>query len=94
MEAEKKNKNKSVMKKSFSLREHRTKWLHYEVIFLSNTYIYTYINPQTQSGYRAITQSYAAHQPCMGRYCRYNQYVLLKISMLDKHNCVIIVNTE
>ena len=59
IEAEKKRvKNKRVMKNSCYINKNRTKGLHSEVVSISNTYIQTYINPKTQSGDRARTQSY------------------------------------
>ena len=40
-------KRKSVMKKPFYIQKHRTKSLQDEVVSLRNTYIHTYINPET-----------------------------------------------
>ena len=39
-------------------------------------------------------QSYTVHQPHVGRNCKYNQSVLLNLSTEDKHNEVVIVNTN
>ena len=82
------------MTKSFSLQKHRTKHLHDEVVSLRNTCIHTYINPQTQSGDRAITQSYMVQHPHTGSNCKYNQYSVLNLSMGDKHDDLFIVNPK
>ena len=52
--------------------------------------MYTYINPQTHSGYRAIMQSYTVQQPHTEIDCKYNQSALLNLSMGDKQNDVVI----
>ena len=54
----------------------------------------TYINPQTQSGDHTITQSYTAQQPPMGSGFKYIKSALSNLSMGDKHNDVVIVNTK
>ena len=82
------------MTKSFSPQKKRTKRLQDNVVSISNTYIHTYINPQTQSGDRAITQSYMVQHPHTGSNCKYNQYSVLNLSMGDKHNDLFIVNPK
>ena len=57
-------------------------------------YIYTYINPQTQSGDRSITQSYTLQELYTGRDCKYILSTLLNLSMGDKQNNVFIVSTQ
>ena len=74
------NKNEEFHEKFISIRKHITKRLHKNIVSLWNTYIHTYINPQTHSGDHAITWSYMLHQPRMGRNCTYNQYALLNLS--------------
>ena len=64
----------NVMTKSFSLRKHRTKNLHDEVVSIRNTHINKYINPQTQPGDCEIIQSYTVYKPHTGRYFKYNQH--------------------
>ena len=82
------------MTESYSLQKNRTKRLHDDVISIKNTYIHTYINPQTQSKDRAITQSYMVNQPCIGRDCKQNKYALFKLSMGYKQNDVVIENPK
>ena len=88
------NKSKSVIIKSFLSENIQPKWLHDNIVSLSHTYIHTYINPQTQYGYRATMQSYTAQQPHTGWDCKYIQVALLNLSMGDKHNDVVIFNTK
>ena len=76
------------------LQKHITKGLNNEVVSISNTYIHTYINSQTQSVDRAITQSYTVQKPQTGSYLKYNQYALLNLIMGDKHNYLVIVNPQ
>ena len=53
-----------------------------------------YIYLQTQSGDRAISQSHTVQHPHMGSNFEYNQYALLNLSMGDKNNDAVIVNTK
>ena len=82
------------MKKSFYLQKHTPKQSHDDFISLSNTYTRTYINPKNQSGDRAITQSFAVHQPHTGSDCKQNQYALLNLSIFYTQNDVDILNTK
>ena len=82
------------MIKSFYLQNQRTKRLHNEVVSLSNKYIHTYINPQIQSGDRAITHYYTVHQHHMGSNYKQNQFALLNLSMGDKNSDSVIANTK
>ena len=56
--------------------------------------IHTYINPQTQSGYRAITQSYRVQKYHMGSDYKYIQSSLINLSMGDIQNELVIVNPK
>ena len=66
----------TVMTNSFSLQKHITKRLHDKFISIINTYIHTYINPQTQPVDLAITQSYTLHKPHTG-IIKINKSILL-----------------
>ena len=68
--------------------------MHDEVISFRNKYIHTYINPKNQSGDRAITQYYTVHHPHTWSNCKYNQPALLKLSMRDKQDDIVIVNKK
>ena len=60
---------------------------------LSRKYIYTYIYQYvTQSGDRAIMQSYIVHQNRTGINCKYNQSAILNLSTVNKQNDFVIVN--
>ena len=82
------------MPKPFAIEKKRSKRLHNKVVYIRNSYIHTYINPQTQLVDRAITQSYTVQQPHTGRNCEYNQYALLNLIMIYKQNDVVIVNPK
>ena len=52
------------------------------------------INPKTHSGDRAITQSYKVEQTHTGNDCKYIQASFLNLSIGDKQNDFVIVNTK
>ena len=88
------NKKYECHDKVISLQKLRTKQLHDNFVSLSNIYIHTYINLQTQSGDHAIIQYYKAQQPCTKTDCKYNQYAVLNLIMGYKQNDLVIVNTK
>ena len=87
-------KNYKCHEKVISVWLHRTKRLHYKVVSFRNTHMHTYINPQSQSGDRSITQYYTVQQPHTGSDCKYNQYSQLNLIMGYKQNDVVVINTK
>ena len=77
------NKNGECHENFIHILRHRTKWLHYKVVYITNTYIHKYINTHIQSEDCEITKSYTVQQPCMGRNYKLIQYTLLNVSMGD-----------
>ena len=76
------------------LQKNTTKWLHDKVVSFVHKYINTYINQKTQSGDRAITQSYTVHKYHTGSDFKYNQSALLNLSMGDKQNDAVVVSPK
>ena len=92
MEAETKLiKSNSVMAKSFISKSiqpngYRNTYIH--------IYIYVYANCQTQSVDRMITQSYKLQQPNTVSDCKYIQSAISNLSMIERQDDVVIVNTK
>ena len=88
------NKNQEGHEKFISLQKHTTKWLRDSNIYLNHTYVHTYTNPQTQSGYFAITKYYTVKKHRMGSDYEFIKYALLNLILVDKDNDVVIFNTK
>ena len=82
------------MNKSFLNKNILPKQLHEDVVSLSYRHIHTYINTQTQSGYRAITRYYTVNQNDMRGNCINIHFKLLKLIIRDKQNNIVIVNPK
>ena len=81
------------MTKSFSLQKNRTKWLHYEVVSLINTYIYIYQSTNPVRRMCHNTDLYGT-STSYGEQFEHNQYALLNLSVGNKQNDVVIADPK